>query len=105
MRTRMALALAAGLLIGLGGTAYAAGPPGMATGFPNGWTNVKAANCVVNHNNLLVVYPAGGPSTRYLTTQNTTWISPLSALCKDGKTFGVYVEGTKWTAVSYAPAK
>ncbi len=104
MRTRMALALAAGVLVGLGGAAQAAGPVGIASGFPYGWTTVLAEKCVVNHNNLLLIYPAGHP-TWSLQTQNASWVGPLSILCREGKTFGVYIgeQPNKWLAVSYIP--
>ena len=99
--TRMALALAAGLLLGMSGAAHAA--PGTAVGFADGWTKVKAFNCGVNQDNLFVVYPLSGTPSKYLLTKEPAWIIPLSVLCSNGRAFSVYVTNGVWTNISYSP--
>ncbi len=98
MRTRMALALAASLLVGAAGTAQATDGKGQSRGFPTGWTTVTARECVLNYNNGLLIVPVGRPGA-YLYTLNPAWIAPIAAICRAGKTFDVHVERNKWDFV------
>ena len=98
MRTRMALALAAGVLVGLGGTAQATDGRGQSRGFPTGWTTVTPRDCVLNYNNGLLIVPVGNAAA-YLYTTNPVWIAPIAVICRTGKTFDVHVERNKWDFV------
>lgn len=102
MRTRMALALAVGVLIGLGGTAQATDIKGQSRGLPTGWTTITARECIVNYSGGLLIYPQGRP-TAYLYTLNPVWIAPIAAVCRAGKTFDAHIDHNKWDFVRFAP--
>ena len=104
MRTRMALALAASLLVGLGGTAHATDIKGQSRGFPTGWTTVTPRDCVLNYNNGLLIALVGNAAA-YLYTTNPVWIAPIAAICRAGKTFDVHIDRNRWDFTRFAPDK